>query len=291
MRIGPPSPSPAPAPGPSPRPPVPAALAAAAPSDRGALERTRFDSYADALAYCSAGAYENPDIVEVVLEKTRIYRDRLAAKSEPLSLQPQAAFGLCSLAAAGGPLPLRVLDFGGACGAHYFAARALLPASTRLDWIVVETPEMARRAGPALTGPELRFSCDLADAAASLGSIDLLYTSGTLQCVENPCEYLDRLLSLPARNYLFNRLGLTMGQADVFGTHESWLRDNGPKGPLPPGFEDKRVRNPYVFPRHALVIAAIARTCEIVATFEDPSGIFPIGNEPLVGLGLIARRR
>lgn len=289
MRIGPPTPSPAPAPGPNPRPAVPAPPAATEAATT--LERTRFASYADALSYCSEGAYENSDIVRVVLEKTRIYRDRLASRSEPLSLQPQAAFGLCALAAAAGPHPLRVLDFGGACGAHYFAARALLPSTSRLDWIVVETPEMVRRAGPVLTDAELRFSSDLRDAAAALGSIDLLYTSGTLQCLENPYEYLDTLLSLPARNYLFNRLGLTMGHADVFGTHESWLHLNGPKGPLPPGIEDKKVRNPYVFPRHARVIEAIARTCEIVATFEDPSGIFPIGNEPLVGLGIIARRR
>jgi putative methyltransferase (TIGR04325 family) len=104
---------------------------------------------------------------------------------------------------------INVLDFGGACGAHYFLARAVMPSSRRLKWLVVETPEMAQRAKDVFSSDELEFSSSLSDAADSIKRIDLLHTSGTLQSVDKPYDYLRILLSASASHILFNRLALT----------------------------------------------------------------------------------
>lgn len=252
--------------------------------------QSRYPSFAEAMKVCTRNGYENIDIVQVVLEKTKAYRDGLMRKSAPIQVNPSSAYSLCSVLMSTRAPEIRVLDFGGACGAHYFAARAVLPASVRLDWMVVETPEMARRAGEAMTGPELRFSSDLKTAAASFPRLDLLHTSGTLQCVDKPYEFLAMLLETPASYVLFNRLGLTKGDHEVITIHESWLSENG-HGPLPAGFQDRRVRYPFVFPREAPFVEALLANHEIAAVFDDKSGIFPVENEPLFGLGLLARRR
>jgi len=190
--------------------------------------RKQYATYGETLANCTERGYENVDIVNVVLKKTTQYRDSVFHKGEPLHLSTTSAYSLCSLLASIESREINVIDFGGACGAHYFLARAVLSSSCKLRWLVVETPEMAQRAQAVLSTDELSFLSNLSDAADSMKRIDLLHTSGTLQCVNNPCEYLSTLVSMRASHILFNRLGLTNGSHDVITIHESWLSWNGP---------------------------------------------------------------
>jgi putative methyltransferase (TIGR04325 family) len=183
-----------------------------------------------------------------------------------------------------------VIDFGGACGAYYFLVRAVLASSCKLRWLVVETPEMAQRAQTVLATDELSFSSNLSDAAASMERIDLLHTSGTLQCVDKPYDYLRTLVSVSASHILFNRLGLTKGTHDVITVHESWLSRNGP-GPMPNGIPDRKVRCPFVFPKESTFYEIISENYDVVMTFDDSSGMFPVDDEPIVGVGLLARRK
>lgn len=255
---------------------------------------TTFASYGDALQSCvdsgTESGYENSDLVRLIVAKTERYRADLATAGAPIQLGATAAYSLAALLTSGDRDPIQVIDFGGAAGAHYLLARALLPESRRLRWIVVETPAMVRQAEPALSSDELAFSADLQAAVRELGRVDLLHTSGTLQCVANPYATLDSLLATGAHHILFNRLGWTAGPREVITTHASWLSDNGP-GAMPAGFVDRRIRYPFVFPRQDLFQASLARHYEILLRFEDASGVFPVGREPLLGLGLLARRK
>lgn len=257
---------------------------------RSRFRRTPYATYDQALSDCTERSYENADIVTVVVEKTKRYRDNLFEKKTPVQLPTTSAYSLCALLGSYGQNELNVLDFGGAAGAHYFLARCILPPSCRLNWIVVETPAMVERAAPVLSSNELRFTSDLLDAANAMQRIDLLHTSGTLQCVDRPYDYLQRLLATSAHYILFNRLGLTQGSHEVITIHESWLSSNGP-GPMPDGIVDKKVRYPFVFPRASLFMEALSNNYETIVTFDDSSGIFPVDDEPIIGLGLLARRR
>lgn len=251
--------------------------------------RRRYADFAQALSDCTRDGYENTDIVNVVVEKTKRYRDGLSAKNSPVQLKANDAYSLCSLLAAWGSDEINVLDFGGAAGAHYFAARAVLPSSCRLNWVVVETSAMAEKA-QVLANEELRFSNDITQSAASLGRLDVLHTSGTLQCVEKPYEFLEKLISVSAKHIMFSRLGLTQGNSEVITIHESWLSWNGP-GPMPEGFTDRKVFYPFVFSREAVFREILGSDYEIVMTFDDTSGVIPVDDEPIVGFGLFARRR
>jgi hypothetical protein len=59
-----------------------------------------YGDYAQALSHCSEHGYENADIVSVVVEKTKRYRDSLTAKASPVQLNATSAYSLCSLLAA-----------------------------------------------------------------------------------------------------------------------------------------------------------------------------------------------
>jgi putative methyltransferase (TIGR04325 family) len=251
-------------------------------------DRKQYPTYEAALADCTERGYENEDIVNVVLQKTKKYRDEILSEATPTHLSPTSAYSLCSLLTSIEAPEIRVIDFGGACGAHYYLARVVLPPSYKLRWIVVETPAMAQKAETALANDELAFSSNLREAVDSLKRVDLLHTSGTLQCVNNPREYLSTLVSIRATHILFNRLGLTKGPHDVITIHEAWLSENGP-GAMQSGIQDRKVRYPFVFLQESTFYDVISKDYDVVMTFDDPSRMFPVNDEPIIGVGLLAR--
>lgn len=229
----------------------------------------RYATYAEALDQCDG--YESADIVRTVYAKT------VANRSLPLT--STNAFTLLSLL-----MGRRVIDFGGACGIEYFNARRLAPPWLKLDWTVVETPAMAAKASSLANG-ELRFASSLDGLTA-----EVVHTSGTLQCVDDPLAHLRRLMDVGAEHIVFNRLGLSTGD-QVVSVHESMLSWNGP-GPMPEGIPDRVVRYPFVFPSKAEFMAVLDERYEVAATFADDSGIFQVRGAPqIVGGGMVARMR
>jgi putative methyltransferase (TIGR04325 family) len=206
-----------------------------------------FRTYSEALSACDG--YEAADLVAVVVAKTKAY-------VPPYDLTAAQAFSLGALSAASGN-PIRVLDFGGAAGAHYKLARHILPATKRLDWLVVETPEMVAQASP-LSSDELRFSTypDMQDA-------DLLHLSGVLQSLPDPMQTLAALLATRPRQVIICRMSLGGGEVTI---QRSRLKDNGP-GPLPSGVKDREVRYPHTSLRMDAILQAMAGY-DTLATFE-----------------------
>jgi putative methyltransferase (TIGR04325 family) len=252
----------------------------------------RYATYRDALRHCLEQGYGNSDIVRVVLEKTTRFRDALQKRSERgvlLSTPSDLSIGMLYWLATVAP-EIRVLDFGGACGAHYFIARALLPPTCQLRWVVVETPTMAKAASE-LTDKELSFSSSVEDAAVTLKSVDLLHTSGALQYLKQPDVGLRTLVSVGARHVLFNRLALTKGAHDVIVVQQSRLSSNGP-GEFPAiGIRDRMVDYPVTFLKESSLFGILREQYEVVATFPDASGVLPVAGELIAGMGLLASRR
>jgi putative methyltransferase (TIGR04325 family) len=250
-------------------------------------------SYAAALEACgNSSGYEDKELVEVVFRKTLIYRDRLSSGS-PFLLNGSTVQTLIAVAHAStrSRTTVHVIDFGGACGAHYFAARAFFGdrASFRTRWCVVETPAMAERARE-LQNDELRFVTSLSDARAECAEADLIHSAAALQCVRDPACQLAELVDFGSRFLMLSRVGDTHGEHDVFTVHRSRLRDNGP-GPLPDGMSDRECRYPYSFIRHRQFMAILERNYRVNFEFEDSSGVYPVGTEPIVGGAYLAERR
>ena len=249
-----------------------------------------FESYESAAAQCVGFGYEASDLVDIVCRKTKNYRDQLRTK-RPAQLSGGDTLALIGIGLAHrcSQQTINVIDFGGACGAHYFLLKSILMDRVSLNWHVVETPAMARRAAELETD-ELRFFSSIDDAASALDRVDLAFSSGTLQCIPNPTEALKMLLQPRPEIVVLARLGLTQGSAEVVTIHEARLSHNGP-GPLPPGCIDSITRYPFTFPAQSEIELTVSEKYQLLLTAPDPSGVFPVNNEPLVGIGYIGRIR
>jgi putative methyltransferase (TIGR04325 family) len=183
--------------------------------------------------------YEAPELVDVVFRKTvALDRDALWGLPES-SATDLTGLGVLFAARTTRRHPLRVLDFGGACGLHYRVVRTMFP-DLSLKWAVVETPAMAKRAQELATD-ELGFFASIDAAATHLGGVDLVHSAGTIQYLEDPLRGARQLCSLGAAVLLWTRMttALTQGDGDR-SMQSSRLVANGP-GPAPHGTRDRDV--------------------------------------------------
>ena len=247
-----------------------------------------YSTYEEALAACASSGYEDEQLVAVIREKTRRLRDALRAPG-PLGVNLtnfRTPLGIAL--ACRGPV-LRVIDYGGACGAHYFTARKLLDTDVKLIWNVVETPAMAAGAKD-LENEELRFFSDVDEAWRHAGTVDLLFSSSTLQYVPDAYGTLAALVGRRAERVFLTRLGLGLGAREVVCVQRSRLSTNGP-GPLPSGFTDREVRYPMTAMAKESVERIIGTEYEIRIAFEEDKGAYWPDGRPIDLYGYFAVRR
>jgi putative methyltransferase (TIGR04325 family) len=147
--------------------------------------------------------YQHPDLVDVVFKKALAYA--------VIGEWPEM-LGVTS-----------VLDFGGGFGDHYKLARLQSPS---IKWAVVETPAMVAKAAELATG-RLRFFSSIPEAAAWLGSIEVMHSSGALQYTPEPEVTLRELCGLRAKRMLWQRMALSTDRLER-EMQSSNLGDNGP---------------------------------------------------------------
>jgi putative methyltransferase (TIGR04325 family) len=248
-----------------------------------------FSSYAEAMRSCQGLGYEEERLIEVVFRKTVAHRDHLQNAAPVFDLSSNLMLFALGLAFHSSG-PIRVLDFGGACGLHYFKMRHLFPnGRVAFQWHVVETPSMVRRA-VELENTELKFYDSLSQAAADLGPIDVLLASGVLQCVADPYQCLAELLACGGRYLVLARLGCTRKSEPLITVHETRLSDNG-SGPMPIGLAEGTCLFPYTFPAHSVVQPLITSRYKVLLQTQDNTGWFEVQDEPIMGVAYVAERR
>jgi len=243
-------------------------------------------SYADALTHCNNDlGYEDTEIVEVVLEKTKLFKKKL--DEEPIHIDASLAFGITVLNICMQPSnEINVLDFGGACGANYFMFKKIL-SNCKLNWCVVETSAMCKHA-KTLENEELHFYDDI-QLASQAGKIDLLFSSGTLMYLTDPREMLKKLTSINAKYIFLTRLSLITGNEDIVTIQQSLLSENG-IGKLPGQFKDKIVKYPHTNISENYFYEILNKDYQLKATVEDQTGTRRIKGEPVVGYGVLFQR-
>lgn len=203
-----------------------------------------FLTYGEALIACSGAGYEEFELVETVFEKTKLIKDQMLNGNLPLSDAMTQSILAVFTALRAGEKRLRVVDFGGACGTHYFMVRPFIPLDVQLDWVVVETAAMVEKARFFETS-ELQFCNSLVEAKEKLKTIDFVHSSGALQYIPNPEFAIQEFVNFQP-NYIFlNRLALSSGQI-IITLQETLLSANGP-GPLPGYLVDKLCRYPVTY--------------------------------------------
>jgi putative methyltransferase (TIGR04325 family) len=201
-----------------------------------------YNSYEEALMKCKGSSYEDSEIVKVVVRKNAIFtkQNNLNKIIELNSLR-----AILGVALASEKETLRVIDFGGGGGHSYTIARSVLDPKKDLLWNVVETPAMVKEA-KCLETAELNFFDDVESAAKNLKSVDLVLTSGTLHCCNDPNTFLQSLIAVKSKYLFITRTSFNEGSETLFSVQKSLLSANGP-GLLPSEFSEKEVLYPNVF--------------------------------------------
>lgn len=237
--------------------------------------------YATALGLCGSG-YDDADIAEVIAFKT-------AQRIEPLAVAPEQALNsIIAVGIAGADAPnrqLKVLDFGGGCGFHYFRVTAAM--RTPLKWAIVETPAMA--ASAARLGQNcFRAFTAIGDANAALGGVDLVHASSAIQYVPDPPAILSQLAALRSRYVLLARLP-HWREPTVVGVQVSKLSENG-IGPMPPGVQDREIRYPVTF-MNLDDILRIFGDYNVHLAMYSPSSTYVVRNNTVAGVSIILRAK
>ncbi len=248
-----------------------------------ALIEKIFPDFASALAECG-DSYNDPDIAKVMAFKTAKIKDHIGNMMWP----EQFTNTILAVGISGADLaqrPLRVLDFGGGCGIHYFAARSAFIAP--LHWAVVESRIMADRARTIGAGQFEAYD-QITSAASALGRVDLVHASSAIQYVPEPMASLEALIGLRAPYFLLARFPVWAGQPLV-GVQESMLANNG-IGPMPPDMADRTVKYPITFLNIDDVRIRFEKVYRLILALPSPSAEYQALGEKIAGATLFFRR-
>ena len=231
-----------------------------------------FLTYTEAQKACYSAGYEDFDIVDVVFEKTKLVRDQMLSRKFPLSDSAAQSLlaVLYSLQQSERHKQIKVIDFGGACGAHYFQVRPFLLPDIRLDWMVVETPAMVKKAKSFETG-ELRFVASTLEAKEKFQRFDLLHSSGALQYVPDPQTTIQEFIACESTYLFLNRLALSASETFIT-IQESFLSANGP-GALPYGFNDRVCRYPVTYFPKSRLVELLSQNYQAIIEIQDTKAV------------------
>jgi len=249
----------------------------------------KFERFEDAEKRSTLNAYQNKELCDVVAKKTlkkikSFEKEGFKANSSNIFL-PAA---ICKVFYETGKKKLNIVDFGGACGLHFFETKTFFKDFLNVDWIVVETAQMIKSAKEAgIKNDGLFFESDFSNTGKRS---DLLFSSGALQCVENPYELLCEMIKLEPLYILLNRMSLNEKDYEIVTVQKSRLSENGP-GELPEGYADKIVKYPQTNISINKFLNIIQSDYNVEWEFDDDSGVHKIPGENIIGKGYLFKRK
>jgi len=249
-----------------------------------------YKSYSEALKDSDRLPYQSDDLVNLVFKKTNNFINNLRtsdyADLSPTTINLLTAVLLTILLKKSETVI--VVDFGGACGALYFQIRKILDKKYKLNYCVVELPRTVTIA-KANENEELFFTDNLADAISRCnGAIDLLHVSSVIQYLDEPYKYLQQLLDCKAQLLLFNRMCMTLGDHDIISVQKTRFHNHG-IGSAVDEFPDRIVKSPHTNIQKSIFDSLLKEKYEIVYFFNDNSSLHKVGDEPIIGFGLLCK--
>lgn len=171
-----------------------------------------YNSYAEALEQCTG--YENPSIIEKIEYYTNQNIRNDNHMLDTRSQQLLASFSY--IQAQSSQKKYRVLDFGGALGAHYYTFKKLLPPTVEFEWIVFETPAMSAKGNADFSNSELSFvtKTDFEEGNIT-GFFDFIISSSFIQHTDDPLAYFNIIRSFNSPFLLLNRVPLIDKEEDI----------------------------------------------------------------------------
>ena len=197
-----------------------------------------YSSYEAALE--DADGFDDLLLTNVIVAKGKKFAENLKRDKSIDLMMLRTAIGVTSVLKSNS---LKVLDFGGAAGAHYFITRSLLDDGIKIDWRIVETTAMVNEAAQqGLQNEELAFY-DSIDAAAQGDEFDLVFASSSVHYTPRPYDVLKSLLSVKFTKFMLTRTAIANDEKVLL--QKSTLSGNG-IGPIPEelGIKDRAISYP-----------------------------------------------
>ncbi len=247
---------------------------------------TAFPSYQEALEFCGSN-YSDNDIVDVVLKKTLEF---IYTNPKPI-LDPDP---ICIIAIAimkasqNGKKTVTVLDFGGACGLHFYLVKKIIK-DIDIKWVVVETEEMICAAKETIKMDGLFFSSSINEAINIIGTFDVVHASGSVQYTPSPEETLENLIEVAAPIMAINRLPLFTGERTVT-VNTSKLSQHGP-GPMPANIKDREIRVPVTLVNVGELEKILLNKYSLESHFSSKNMGAKLGEHSIVGANLLLKRK
>ena len=246
---------------------------------RSRVTGTYQDHY-DAQRACDGEGYESAALIEVVLKKTMIYAQMLEQKRTFLTVDETGLVLNNALARAlGDRINLSVLDFGGACGAHFYLARRMLGSKVALAWSVVETAAMVAAARSCHAPDELSFHETIESALRRLGTPDLVYANNSIQYSPTPMAALSDLLLVGSGHLCLSKMAIANLDSVGFTRQASKLSENGP-GQRMSGNSDQLLYYPLALLPASVVQRKLINDCPTGLWYVHPKPLY----HPSVGL-------
>jgi len=205
---------------------------------------SHFNSFKETQKTCASSkdGWQYNELCQMVGDKTVIHKNSI---KKPYNVHPTYLFlgGALTKFHSEYERKINILDFGGSCGAVYFDIRPLLGDKVKLEWNVVDLPEMIQSAKTHnLMNAELQFFDTIENVPAT---IDIIHTSSTLHYAENAYEIIQKFVNMNAKYILFNRMLFNETENDFFIVHHSGYGGIGP-GKIPVGYKDKNIDFPVM---------------------------------------------
>jgi putative methyltransferase (TIGR04325 family) len=239
-----------------------------------------YKDYHESLQNCKTmNTYENQELCQMIGDKTVSYRALL--QERPYTIKSSNSFLALAISRHLSNLPdkISVLDFGGACGAHYFETRPLFDKKIKFDWNVVETAGMLNSAqSHCLESDELHFFENIEDVNKN---IDLIHSSGALQSVPEWALFLKKMKQMNSCQMLFNRMMFNENDRTFVTIQKSLMSDNG-HGKMPEKYNDRIMEYPHTTISLKAFLEEVEKDYTLEWIFEESSGSYKINGEKII---------
>lgn len=235
----------------------------------------RFNSFEAASLSITNEGYQDDALCQSIVNKTIKFRD-FVSNSEILSGDIQLMRVLLAISLVNSH-KLKVIDFGGASGYHYFLAKKFFNNQLSFDWRVVETPKLATLSRQIQTN-ELQFFDELEDACKDSFKPDLVFSSGALQFIPKLDKLLSDLSNLQAKIYYITRIPVADIDKSIITMQLSKMWHNGPSVPGRVGKDNSVIKYPVSLFSRKEIQLMFGKYFRIDAEFFEESASYRLEN-------------
>lgn len=177
------------------------------------IETNKYGWFGNYSSWAQACAETSGYDADIILEKTAAALLKVKAgeavyeRDSVIFDKKQYPFPLISFllhSAVRNKEPLHIMDFGGSLGSTYFQLKEFLDPDVCARWNVIEQPHYVSKGKEHFEDETLKFFSSIEECASSC-KIDFALLSGSVQYLESPHSFLQKLASYKFKYILFDR--------------------------------------------------------------------------------------